>query len=125
MNIRSRRIKDAQCGRRLEQTVSVPERAAAMVRAAIRVATGPAPGPVHLEIPAEMFGADVGTETPYREENPRYCHLEADSTAFGAMRAVIDVAQCKAAIDRSRQRRRHLEAWDELTRFAEALRCRW
>ena len=104
------------------KTVSVPERAAAMVRAAIRVATGPAPGPVHLEIPAEMFGADVGSETPYREENL------GTVTSRRIPRLWVP---CQAVIEELLKARRPLivagkgvvisEAWDELTRFAEAL----
>jgi acetolactate synthase-1/2/3 large subunit len=104
------------------KTVSVPERAAAMVRAAIRVATGPAPRPVHLEIPAEMYGADTGPETPYREEHLGTVTSRRIPPPAGAMQAVIEklrgaqrpliVAGKGVVIS---------EAWDELTRFAEAL----
>src|SRR6185312_2744805 len=52
---------------RWNKSVQAPERAAAMLRAAIRAATGPAPGPVHLEIPADMFSAETDEEI-YAEE---------------------------------------------------------
>lgn len=44
------------------KTLSSPDRAAAMVRAAIRIALSPAPGPVHLEIPADMFSLEAGDD---------------------------------------------------------------
>ncbi len=104
------------------KTVSVPERAAAMVRAAIRVATGPAPGPVHLEIPAEMFGADVGSETPYREENLGTVTSRRIPPPSDAMRAVIDeLLKAKRPLIVAGKGVVISEAWDELTRFAEAL----
>ena len=104
------------------KTVSVPERAAAMVRAAIRVATGPAPGPVHLEIPAEMFGADVGSETPYREENLGSVTSRRIPPPSGAMHAVIEVLlKAKRPLIVAGKGVVISEAWDELTQFAEAL----
>jgi acetolactate synthase-1/2/3 large subunit len=104
------------------KTVSVPERAAAMVRAAIRVATGPAPGPVHLEIPAEMFGADVGSETPYREENLGSVTSRRIPPPLGAMQAVIEeLLKARRPLIVAGKGVVISEAWDELTRFAEAL----
>src|SRR5918912_758591 len=44
---------------RWNRAIVRPERAAEMVRAAIRAATGSPPGPVHLEIPADMLRADI------------------------------------------------------------------
>ena len=52
---------------RWNKTVSSPDRAAAMLRAAIRIATGTPPGPVHLEIPADMFRAEADAHDAYRE----------------------------------------------------------
>jgi acetolactate synthase-1/2/3 large subunit len=104
------------------KTVSVPARAGAMVRAAIRAATGPAPGPVHLEIPAGMFGADAGSEKPYREEHLGTVTARRIPPAPGAMDAIVDallaaerpliVAGKGVVIS---------EAWDALTAFADAL----
>ncbi len=104
------------------KTVSVPERAAAMVRAAIRVATGPAPTPVHLEIPAEMFGADVGSETGYREENLGAVTSRRIPPPSGAMQAAIDeLLKASRPLIVAGKGVVISEAWDELTRFAEAL----
>ena len=104
------------------KTVSVPERAAAMVRAAIRVATGPAPAPVHLEIPAEMFGADAGSETVYREENLGKVTSRRIPPPLGAMQAVIDeLRRANRPLIVAGKGIVISEAWDELTRFAEAL----
>jgi len=104
------------------KTVSVPERAAAMVRAAIRVATGPAPAPVHLEIPAEMFGADAGSETAYREENLGNVTSRRIPPPLGAMQVVIDeLRRANRPLIVAGKGIVISEAWDELTRFAEAL----
>jgi acetolactate synthase-1/2/3 large subunit len=104
------------------KTVSVPERAAAMVRAAIRVATGPAPRPVHLEIPAEMFGADVGSETPYREENLGTVTSRRIPPPAGSMQEVIEeLRKAQRPLILAGKGVVISEAWDELTRFAEAL----
>jgi acetolactate synthase-1/2/3 large subunit len=104
------------------KTVSVPERAAAMVRAAIRVASGPSPRPVHLEIPAEMFSADAGPETAYREENLGTVTSRRIPPPAGAMRAVVDeLLKAKQPLIVAGKGVVYSEAWDELTRFAEAL----
>lgn len=104
------------------KTVSVPERAAAMVRAAIRVAAGPSPRPVHLEIPAEMFSADAGPETAYREENLGTVISRRIPPPSGAMRAVVDeLLKAKQPLIVAGKGVVYSEAWDDLTRFAEAL----
>jgi acetolactate synthase-1/2/3 large subunit len=104
------------------KTVSVPERAAAMVRAAIRVATGPAPHPVHLEIPAEMFGADGGSDTPYREEHLGTVTSRRIPPPAGSMETVIEaLRKSKRPLIVAGKGVVISEAWDELTRFAEAL----
>jgi acetolactate synthase-1/2/3 large subunit len=107
---------------RWNKTVSVPERAAAMVRAAIRVATGPAPAPAHLEIPAEMFGADVGPDTPYREENLGTVTARRIPPPLDAMHAVIkELLKASRPVIVAGKGVVISEAWDELTQFAEAL----
>ncbi|MDH3242460.1 MAG: thiamine pyrophosphate-binding protein [Alphaproteobacteria bacterium] len=107
---------------RWNKTVSAPERAAAMVRAAIRIATGPAPGPVHLEIPADMFSADAGADTDIRDEAlgtvtarrippPAGVMARVNDRLIAAERPII-VAGKGVVIS---------EAWDALRRYAEAL----
>lgn len=104
------------------KTVSVPERAAAMVRAAIRVATGPSPGPVHLEIPAEMFGADAGADPVYREENLGLVTSRRIPPPSGAMRSVIEkLLKAERPLIVAGKGVVISEAWGELTRFADAL----
>lgn len=46
-------------------TVPRPDRAAELVRAAIRQAVGVPPGPVHLELPADMLGEEAGDQAVY------------------------------------------------------------
>lgn len=104
------------------KTISVPERAAAMVRAAIRVATGPTPGPVHLEIPANMFAAEAGKEKPYRDENLGVVNARRIPPPGGAMRAVVErLLKAKKPLIVAGKGVVISEAWDALTRFAEAL----
>jgi acetolactate synthase-1/2/3 large subunit len=104
------------------KSVSVPQRAAAMLRAAIRVATGPSPHPVHLEIPAEMYSADVGSETAYREEKLGMVTSRRIPPPSGAMLAVVDeLLEAKRPLIVAGKGVVYSEAWDELTRFAEAL----
>ena len=70
------------------KTVSSPDRAAAMLRAAIRIALSPSPGPVHLEIPADMFHLESGEEI--------YC--ESDYTHINGARAPADVSRIEKII---------------------------
>ncbi len=103
------------------KTVSSPDRAAAMVRAAIRVALSPSPGPVHLEIPADMFEMESGEEI-FREE---------DIDTVNSFRAPPDRARLAAIVEGMMKAERPLivagkgvvisRAWNELTAFAEAL----
>jgi len=107
---------------RWNKTVSSPDRAAAMVRAAIRIATGTPPGPVHLEIPANMFRAEAKDSDVYRE--PGVGHVND-------RRVVPDRAQVEQLVRLLLQGERPLivagggvitsEAWDALTQLAEAL----
>jgi acetolactate synthase-1/2/3 large subunit len=102
--------------------IHVPERTAAMVRAAIRAATGPSPKPVHLEIPAEMFGADAGSDPIYREESLGTVTSRRMPPPAGAMRRIIDrLLKAERPLILAGKGVVISEAWDELTRFADAL----
>ncbi len=103
------------------KTLSSPDRAAAMVRAAIRAALSPAPGPVHLEIPSDMFRLEAGDDI-YREE---------DVDTVNSFRPVPDLGKLSSILDGLLAAQRPLivagkgviisQAWGELTRLAEAL----
>jgi acetolactate synthase-1/2/3 large subunit len=107
---------------RWNKTVSAPERTAAMVRAAIRVATGPAPGPVHLEIPADMFSRDAGTGTDLRDEGLGRVAARRIPPPAGAMGRVTDkLLAAERPIIVAGKGVVISEAWDVLRRYAEAL----
>ncbi len=103
------------------KTVSTPDRAAAMLRAAIRIALSPSPGPVHLEIPADMFHLESGEEI--------YC--EPDYVKLNGARAPADLSRIEKIVQALGNAKRPLivagkgviisQAWDELTKFAEAM----
>jgi acetolactate synthase-1/2/3 large subunit len=103
------------------KTLSSPDRAAAMVRAAIRIALSPAPGPVHLEIPADMFDLETGDDAFCEEE-----HLTVNST-----RQPPDMAALERILSGMAQARKPIilagkgvvisQAWKELTRLAEVM----
>ena len=103
------------------KTLSSPDRAAAMVRAAIRAALSPAPGPVHLEIPSDMFHLEAGDDI-YREE---------DVDTVNSFRPVPDLGKLSTILDGLLAAQRPLivagkgviisQAWGELTRLAAAL----
>jgi acetolactate synthase-1/2/3 large subunit len=102
------------------KTVSSPDRAAAMVRAAIRIALSPSPGPVHLEIPADMFDLESG--------EPIYC--EHDYVRINGARQPADLYQIAQMVEKLASASKPLivagkgvvisQAWNELTAFAEA-----
>jgi acetolactate synthase I/II/III large subunit len=104
------------------KTISSPDRAAAMLRAAIRVATGTPPGPVHLEIPANMFRDKADPRDAYRENNVGHVNDR---------RVVPDNTQAARLVDLLLQSERPLivagggviisQAWDALTTLADAL----
>lgn len=54
---------------RWSKSVVRPERAAEMVRGAIRAATGSTPGPVHLEIPSDMLRENAEATNIYKERS--------------------------------------------------------
>lgn len=78
------------------KTLSSPHRAADMVRAAIRVATGPVPGPVHLEVPADMLPVEVPSAETYREPGRGVVgdvRLQPDREAVRALVAALSGAE--------------------------------
>ncbi len=103
------------------KTLSSPDRAAAMVRAAIRAALSPSPGPVHLEIPSDMFHLEAGDDI-YREE---------DVDTVNSFRPVPDLGKLSSILDGLLAAQRPLilagkgviisQAWGELTQLAQAL----
>jgi acetolactate synthase-1/2/3 large subunit len=107
---------------RWNKTMSSPDRAAAMLRAAIRIATGTPPGPVHLEIPANLFRAEAKDSDAYREAGVGHVNDR---------RVVPDRAQVAQMVALLTQGEKPLivagggviisEAWDELTALADAL----
>ena len=107
---------------RWNKSLASPARAAAMTRAAIRAATGPVPGPVHFEIPADMLGLDSGENEGWQEES---------LGTVNSRRLAADVARVPELITRLLQAERPLilagngvilaEAWEELSALAEAL----
>ena len=104
------------------KTVSHSDRAGAMVRAAIRAATGGCPGPVHLEIPAEMLSDPSAGGDAFREEA---------LGSVNARRLAPDCAQVEQIVRQLMTFERPIivagkgvvisEAWDELTEFVD--RC--
>jgi acetolactate synthase-1/2/3 large subunit len=97
-----------------------PDRVAELVRAAIRQAVATPPGPVHLEVPADVLAATVDDVTTYAE--PQFGRVPGP-------RAGADPAAVRAAADVLLTAERPVivagngvllsGAWAELVRFAE------
>jgi acetolactate synthase I/II/III large subunit len=100
-----------------------PDRAAEILRSAIRAAVTGNPGPVHIDVPMDMFGADAGDPLIYAE--PQF-------TQYPATRPLPDQHSiekaCKLLIEADRpvvvagSGVVFSGAWDELTRLSETLR---
>lgn len=104
------------------KTVTRPERVADMLRSAIRAATGSIPGPVHLEIPADILNGDMGEVAVYKE--PSFGKLPS-------LRSAPPAEAVRALVDALLSAQRPLiiagngvlisQAWDELQTLAELL----
>ena len=101
-----------------------PDQAVPFLRTAIRVATSTPAKPVHLEIPADIMGAELADSDPGAE-----VYAESDFGRVPALRVAPDPAGIRRALDALAVASRPLvlsgtgvmlsEAWDELRRFAE------
>ena len=102
--------------------VARPERVADMLRSAIRAATGSIPGPVHLEIPADILNGDMSEVAIYKEP------------AFGklpSLRSAPPAEAVSALVDALLSAQRPVliagngvlisQAWDEVQTLAELL----
>src|SRR5256714_8936253 len=107
---------------RWNRAIVRPERAAEMVRAAIRAATGSPPGLVHLEIPADMLRADINPVPIYKDAPfgqvpalrtapPREAIMALVDALLTAQRPVL-IAGNGALLS---------QAWDEVQAFADML----
>ncbi len=103
------------------KALSSPDRAAAMVRAAIRIALSPSPGPVHLEIPADMLDLDAGDEM-FCEEEYRTVNSYRQPPDLHALARILDgLAGAKRPLIVAGKGVVISQAWNELTRFAESM----
>jgi acetolactate synthase I/II/III large subunit len=104
------------------ESVDRPDRAAAMVRTAIRVATGQVPGPVHLELPTDVLGFEVDGVEVYREPGAGVLGATRTPAPAGAMREVVErLLRAQRPLLLAGNGVMLSSAWDELTALAEAL----
>ena len=104
------------------KTVTSSERVADMLRAAIRAATGSIPGPVHLEIPADILNGDMKETAIYKE--PSFGKLPS-------LRSAPPSDTVEALVDALLSAQRPVliagngvlisQAWDEVQALAELL----
>lgn len=105
------------------EAVETTERAAPMVRAAIRIATGTVPGPVHIEIPSDVLRAEAGEVEVYRDANVGKVGSTRIPPPVGAMAAVLErLSAAERPLILAGGGVVVSEAWEDLTHFAEALR---
>jgi acetolactate synthase I/II/III large subunit len=107
---------------RWNKAVARPERAAEMVRAAIRAATGMTPGPVHLEIPADMLRLDVEPPTVYADEAFGRVPSLRTAPPPGAVPKIVDaLVEAERPVLIAGNGVLLSEAWDEVATLAELL----
>ena len=107
---------------RWNKTVARPERAAEMLRGAIRAATGAIPGPAHLEIPSDMLRAETDAVPIYKE--PPFGHIPSLRTAPPpeAVTALLDaLLSAQRPVLIAGNGVLLSEAWDEVQALAETL----
>jgi len=98
------------------------DRAAEILRSAIRAAVTGNPGPVHIDVPMDMFGVDAGDSPIYAE--PRFAQYPA--TRPSPDQDDIEGA-CKLLMEADRpvvvagSGVVYSQAWDELTELSESL----
>jgi acetolactate synthase-1/2/3 large subunit len=107
---------------RWNKAVPRPERAPEMVRAAIRAATGGTPGPVHLEIPADMLRLDVEPVDVYADEAFGRVPSVRTAPPRGAVAGMVDlVLEAERPVLIAGNGVILSEAWDEVATVAELL----
>jgi acetolactate synthase I/II/III large subunit len=99
-----------------------PDRAAEILRSAIRAAVTGNPGPVHIDVPMDVFGADAGDPPIYAE--PRFAQYppmrpspnqdDIEKACKLLVEADRPVAVAGMGVVAS-------QAWDELTELSESL----
>jgi len=107
---------------RWNKSVARPERAAEMLRGAIRAATGAMPGPAHLEIPSDMLRGEIDAVPIYKE--PPFGHIPSLRTAPPpeAVTALLDaLLSAQRPVLIAGNGVLLSEAWDEVQALAEAL----
>lgn len=104
------------------KTVTSPKRVADMLRSAIRAATGSIPGPVHLEIPADILNGDMDETVIYKE--PSFGKLPSLRSAPPAdvVRALVDaLLSAQRPVLIAGNGVLISQAWDEVRTLAELL----
>jgi acetolactate synthase-1/2/3 large subunit len=107
---------------RWNKAIVRPERAAEMVRSAIRAATGAIPGPVHLEIPSDMLRAEI--ELPPIYKDPPFGQVPSLRTAppQDAVGPIVDaLLEAERPVLIAGSGVLISEAWDEVEALADAL----
>jgi acetolactate synthase-1/2/3 large subunit len=98
-----------------------PDRAAEIVRNAIRVAVSGNPGPVHIDVPADMMAADAGDASVYVEPNftryPATRPRPSDDELESACRLLRDAERPAILVGGGVV---SSGGWDELTQLSEA-----
>jgi acetolactate synthase-1/2/3 large subunit len=107
---------------RWNATLPDPARTADLLRQAIRHAVGGLPGPVHLEVPTSMFGADAGNEPVFADDAFSKTPGPLPGPPPGTASAVVDaIASAKRPVVLAGTGTLLSGAWREVTALAEAL----
>ena len=104
--------------------VASPKRIPELVEKAFRIATSGKPGPVHLDVPEDVFQAEIDEEAAPVEPRERYRATQAlapDRSLVKEAAAMIAEAALPALYVGAGVR--HSGAWVELRQVAERLEC--